>query len=84
MCKEKGAVGFVATDGNESPAWRGVWDWDGADVDLWRVVGVGYFAGSTVDHDGILLYNGIGMLIYDERRRVGIHHIRRLFRRRNR
>ena len=58
--KEKGAVGFVATDGNESPAWRGVWDWDGADVDLWRVVGVGHFAGSQVDHDGILLYNGIG------------------------
>ena len=58
--KEKGAVGFVATDGVPGNKWRGVWDWDGKDVDLWRVVGVGHFAGSKVDHDGILLYNGIG------------------------
>lgn len=58
--KEKGAVGFIAADGNVAPTWRGVWDWDGQDVDLWRVVGVGRFAGSTVDYDGILLYNGIG------------------------
>ena len=58
--KEKGAVGFMATDGTPGDKWRGIWDWDGADVDLWRVVGVGHFAGSTVDHDGVLLYNGIG------------------------
>ena len=58
--KAKGAVGFMATDGVPGNKWRGVWDWDGKDVDLWRVVGVGHFAGSKVDHDGILLYNGIG------------------------
>ena len=58
--KEKGAVGFVATDGTPGNKWRGIWDWDGKDVELWRVVGVGHFKGSTVDHDGILLYNGIG------------------------
>ena len=58
--KEKGAVGYVATDGIPGNKWRGIWDWDGKDVDLWRVVGIGRFAGSTVDHDGILLYNGIG------------------------
>ena len=58
--KEKGAVGYVATDGTPGNKWRGIWDWDGKDVELWRVVGVGRFAGSKVDHDGILLYNGIG------------------------
>ena len=58
--KAKGAVGFMATDGVPGNKWRGVWDWDGKDVDLWRVVGVGHFAGSKVDYDGILLYNGIG------------------------
>ena len=58
--KSKGTVGYVATDGVPGNKWRGVWDWDGVDAFLWRVVGVGHFAGSQVNYDGILLYNGIG------------------------
>ena len=57
---EQGKVGFVATDGNAGPAWRGVWEWSGEEAAMWKVVGVGHFAGSEVDHDGILLYNGYG------------------------
>ena len=64
----QGKVGFMATDGNPAPAWRGVWEWsteynftlDASEAELWKVVGAGRFSGSQVDHDGILLYNGIG------------------------
>ena len=54
---ESGKVGFTAVDGNVSPSWRGVWDWDGAEAGMWKVAGVGRFAGSTVENDGILLKN---------------------------
>ncbi len=57
--RQKGAVGYVATNGKTAPQWRGIWDWSGSDASLWRVAGVGYFEGSQVDHDGILLYNGV-------------------------
>ena len=58
--KEQGKVGYVATNGNVGPAWCGIWEWSGSEAAMWRVVGVGHFSGSTVDHDGILLYNGYG------------------------
>ena len=57
---EQGKVGYMATDGNVRPAWKGVWEWSGAEADLWRVAGVGHFKGSEVDYDGVLLYNGVG------------------------
>ncbi|MBR7120591.1 MAG: AIDA repeat-containing protein [Lentisphaeria bacterium] len=57
---EKGKVGFVANAGKTAPAWQGIWEWSGNDAAMWKVVGVGRFKGSTVDHDGILLYNGFG------------------------
>ena len=57
---KKGTVGFVAVDGEVSPEWRGIWEWNRADALMWKVVGVGHFAGSKVDQDGILLYNGFG------------------------
>ena len=58
----------MATNGNPAPSWRGVWEWNTAydanlgasEAELWKVVAAGRFFGSTVDHDGILLYNGIG------------------------
>ena len=52
-----GKVGFVAVDGETSPQWQGVWEWSGSDIDTWRVAGVGKFAGSNADTDGILLQN---------------------------
>ena len=58
--KNNGTVGYVAIDGSVPSTWRGVWDWDGSDAELWRVAGIGHFKGSEVDYDGILLYNGIG------------------------
>ena len=58
--KEQGKVGYVATDGNPAPAWRGVWEWSGDEAAMWKVVGVGRFEGSEADYDGILLYNGYG------------------------
>ena len=57
---EQGKVGYMATDGEVRPAWKGVWEWSGAEADLWRVAGVGHFKGSDVDYDGVLLYNGVG------------------------
>ena len=57
---EQGKVGYMATNGNVRPSWRGVWEWSGAEADLWRVAGVGHFKGSEVDYDGVLLYNGVG------------------------
>ena len=57
---EQGKVGYMATDGSVRPAWKGVWEWSGAEADLWRVAGVGHFKGSEVDYDGVLLYNGVG------------------------
>ncbi|MBR7118856.1 MAG: hypothetical protein IKC77_01495 [Lentisphaeria bacterium] len=56
----QGKVGFVATDGNAGAKWQGIWEWNRGDALMWKVVGVGHFAGSKVDHDGILLYNGFG------------------------
>jgi len=57
---EQGKVGYMATNGSVRPAWKGVWEWSGAEADLWRVAGVGHFKGSEVDYDGVLLYNGVG------------------------
>jgi hypothetical protein len=57
---EQGKVGYMATNGGVRPSWRGVWEWSGAEADLWRVAGVGHFKGSDVDYDGVLLYNGVG------------------------
>ena len=54
-----GAVGYVATDGNTSPSWNGIWAWDETEAAMWKVVGVGHFS-NDVDQDGILLYNGSG------------------------
>jgi len=53
----KGTVGYMANDGFYAPEWKGVWEWGSADASQWKVAGVGKFAGSSVDHDGILLYN---------------------------
>ena len=50
-------VGYVANAGEPAPAWVGTWEWSGNDAAIWQVVGVGRFAGSEVDHDGLLLYN---------------------------
>ena len=57
---KKGTVGYVAVDGEVSPEWCGVWEWNRGEAKMWKVVGAGYFAGSEAAHDGILLYNGIG------------------------
>ena len=56
----QGKVGYIASDGNKAPKWKGVWEWSGSDADLWRVAGVGHFKGTKVDYDGVLLYNGVG------------------------
>ena len=55
---KKGTVGYVAVDGDSAPDWRGVWEWNRGEALMWKVVGVGHFAGSNVTQDGILLYNG--------------------------
>ncbi len=55
----RGKVGYVATNGQTAPAWRGIWEWSGSEASMWKVVGVGQFS-SSVEHDGILLYNGYG------------------------
>ena len=57
---DQGKVGYLATNGSARPAWKGVWEWSGAEADLWRVAGVGHFKGTGVDYDGVLLYNGVG------------------------
>ena len=65
---DQGKVGYMAVNGCPATDWKGVWEWPtnydpdpgASEAQLWRVVGAGRFAGSTVDHDGILLYNGIG------------------------
>ena len=57
---EQGKVGYLATTGSKAPKWKGIWEWSGADADLWRVAGAGHFKGTEVDYDGILLYNGVG------------------------
>ena len=57
---KKGTVGYVAVDGEVSPEWCGVWEWNRGEAKMWKVVGAGLFAGSEAAHDGILLYNGIG------------------------
>ena len=56
----QGKVGYMATNGEARPSWKGVWEWSGSDVALWRVAGVGHFQGTEVDYDGVLLYNGVG------------------------
>ena len=53
----QGKVGFVAIDGEVSPQWQGVWEWNSSDAAKWRVAGVGRFAGSKSDNDGLLLHN---------------------------
>jgi len=50
----------MAADGNIAPGWQGVWEWSGEDASMWKVVGAGHFAGSTVEQDGVLLYNDYG------------------------
>ncbi len=55
----RGKVGYVAADGQVAPSWHGIWEWSGAEASMWKVVGVGQFSNS-VEHDGILLYNGYG------------------------
>ncbi len=55
----RGKVGYVATNGQAAPPWRGIWEWSGSEASMWKVVGVGRFSNS-VEHDGILLYNGYG------------------------
>ena len=57
---DQGKVGYLATNGNSRPAWKGIWEWSSAEADLWRVAGVGHFKGTGVDYDGVLLYNGVG------------------------
>ncbi len=54
-----GKVGYVATDGQSAPTWAGIWEWGSSEATMWKVVGVGRFS-ADVEHDGILLYNGIG------------------------
>lgn len=57
----RGAVGYVAVDGSSAPAWVGVYNWgDSGEQDMWQALGVGHFQGSSVDYDGILLYNEQG------------------------
>ncbi|MBO5899570.1 MAG: AIDA repeat-containing protein, partial [Lentisphaeria bacterium] len=58
--KNKGTVGAIYNDGVNQVYWRGIWDWGDADASLWRVAGAGFFDGSDVLHDGVLLYNGKG------------------------
>ncbi len=55
----QGKVGYVATNGQVAPQWTGIWEWSGSEASMWKVVGVGRFS-SSVEHDGILLYNGYG------------------------
>ncbi len=54
-----GKVGYVATNGESAPSWRGIWEWGGSEAAMWKVVAVGSFS-EDVAHDGILLYNGYG------------------------
>lgn len=56
----KGNVGYVAVNGTIPPDWHGIWEWPQDEAAMWKVVGVGRFSGSTVEQDGILLYNGYG------------------------
>lgn len=56
----QGNVGYVAVNGAIPPDWRGIWEWPQDEAAMWKVVGVGRFSGSSVEQDGILLYNGYG------------------------
>ena len=58
--KNKGTVGAIYNDGVNQVHWRGIWDWGDTETELWRVAGAGFFDGSDVLHDGVLLYNGKG------------------------
>ena len=53
-----GKVGFVEISEESAPEWKGIWEWSGKEAAMWRVDGAGYFSGSNVNKDGILLYNG--------------------------
>ena len=57
---QQGKVGYIAINGEQAPEWHGVYEWHRGDALKWRVAGVGHFAGSEVDYDGILLYNSFG------------------------
>ncbi len=54
-----GKVGYVATNGEVAPPWMGIWEWGAEEAAMWKVVAAGRFS-ANVEHDGILLYNGIG------------------------
>ncbi|MBQ7402242.1 MAG: VCBS repeat-containing protein, partial [Lentisphaeria bacterium] len=52
-----GKVGYIDNAGSVAPEWKGIWEWEGEEAGMWEVVGVGKFAGSEADQDGILLFN---------------------------
>ena len=52
-----GKVGYLDNAGSVAPEWKGIWEWEGEEAGVWEVVGVGKFAGSEADQDGILLFN---------------------------
>ena len=52
----RGAAGYIATDVDGSAKWVSV---GYGMADIWDVVATGKFAGSTVDNDGLLLYNKV-------------------------
>ena len=49
-----GTVGYYTVNG-DTTAWTPVWEWGNSD--MWDVVAVGNFGSSSVEHDGLLLYN---------------------------
>ena len=51
---EKGIVGYYTVNG-DTTTWAPVWEWGNSD--MWDVVAVGNFGSSSVEHDGLLLYN---------------------------
>ncbi|MBO5766553.1 MAG: VCBS repeat-containing protein, partial [Lentisphaeria bacterium] len=52
----RGAAGYIATDVDGSAKWVSV---GYGMADIWDVVATGKFSGSTVDNDGLLLYNKV-------------------------
>ena len=50
----EGIVGYYTVNG-DTTTWAPVWNWGNSDV--WEVVAVGNFGSSSVNHDGLLLYN---------------------------
>ena len=49
-----GTVGYYTVNG-DTTTWTPVWEWGNSD--MWDVVAVGNFGSSSVEHDGLLLYN---------------------------